>query len=109
MILDYLSNEAEQDQLVLDLDSSSRLALGSRGNLVLRATSSRGGRPVAGAEVTVRMISTVAEPRSLARGRTDGEGRLRLAFDIPPVGRGTAALIIGAASDIGSAELKQLL
>jgi hypothetical protein len=34
---------------------------------------------------------------------------LRLEFDIPSLGRGTAALVVTAAHDIGRAELKQLL
>jgi hypothetical protein len=55
------------------------------------------------------MISTVAEPRMLAAGRTNDQGALELLFDIPPLTRGTAALIITAVSSIGRAELKQLL
>ena len=42
--------------------------------LVLRASSSKSGQPVVGAQVSVRMISTVAEPRVLAAGRTDDRG-----------------------------------
>jgi hypothetical protein len=55
------------------------------------------------------MISTAAEPRMLAAGRTDDEGALALVFDIPALTRGTAALIITAVAAIGRAELKQLL
>jgi hypothetical protein len=109
VILDYLASEAEQEQLQLTLEDGRDLAVGRRGHLVLRATSSRSGQPVAGAEVGVRLISTVSEPRSLARGVTGPEGGLRLEFDIPAVGRGTAALIVTAVSRIGRAELKQLL
>ena len=109
VILDYLSAEAEQEQLVLSFDGATAFAVGRDATVELRAASSRTGAPVADAEVTVRMISTVTEPRNLARGRTDDGGRLRLDFEIPSLGRGTAALIISASSALGPAELKQLL
>ena len=55
------------------------------------------------------MISTVAEPHMLAAGHTNDDGALELLLDIPPLTRGTAALILTAVSAIGRAELKQLL
>jgi hypothetical protein len=109
VILEYLTSEADQEQLVLLLEEEKDLTLGHRATVVLRASSSKSGAPVAGAQVSVRMISTVAEPRMLASGRTDDLGVLSLGFDIPTVSRGTSALIINAISDIGRAELKHLL
>jgi len=109
VILEYLTNEADQEQLLLTLERDSDLGLGRRVELALRACSSKSGRPVPGTQVSVRMISTVAEPRSLAAGRTDDDGAIELAFDVPQLGRGTAALVITAVSSIGRAELKHLL
>jgi hypothetical protein len=109
VILEYLTSEADQEQLVLLLEEERDLVLGSRATLILRASSSKSGQPVAGTQVSVRMISTVVEPRVLAAGRTDDRGVLALGFDIPQVGRGTSALIINAVSSIGRAELKHLL
>lgn len=109
VILEYLTNEADQEQLVLLLNEDANLALGQRAELVLRTSSSKSGNPIPGAQISIRMISTVTEPRVLAMGRTDDRGLLPLAFDIPQVGRGTSALIITAASVIGRAELKHLL
>jgi hypothetical protein len=109
VILEYLTSEADQEQLVLLLEDERDLALGQRATLVLRASSSKSGQPVAGTQVSVRMISTVTEPRILATGRTDDRGVLALGFDIPQLGRGTSALIINAVSAIGRAELKHLL
>lgn len=109
VILEYLTSEADQEQLVLLLEEERDLGLGQRATLVLRASSSKSGQPVAGTHVSVRMISTVVEPRVLASGRTDDRGVLALGFDIPQVGRGTSALIINAVSTIGRAELKHLL
>jgi hypothetical protein len=109
VILDYLTSEAEQEQLHLVLEEATDLALGNHADIQVRATSSRSGQGVPGAQVTVRMISTVAEPRTLAAGLTDEQGGLALKVLIPPLERGAAALIISASSAIGSAELKQLL
>jgi len=109
VILEYLTNEADQEQLVLLLEEESGLALGRAGRLVLRTRSSKSGLPVAGAQISVRMISTVSDPRVLCTGRTDDDGLAALDFDIPIIGRGTAALIITAVGSIGRAELKHLL
>lgn len=109
VILEYLTSEADQDQLLLTVDGDHELTLGAGARLGLKATSSKSGQPVAGARVQVRMISTVTDPRVLASGETDGDGSLALTFDIPKLERGTAALIITAASSLGHAEIKHLL
>lgn len=108
VILDYLTSEARDEQLVLAFDSDPKLN-GLASVLELRATSSRSGDPVAGAQVTVRMISTTSEPRFLGKGTTDDAGYLRMEVDISQEPDGAAALIIAAASSIGRAELKHLL
>lgn len=109
VILEYLTSEADQEQLLLMLDGDPQLSLGQPAAVTLRASSSKSGLPISGAQVSVKMISTVAEPRMLAAGRTHDDGTLELLFEIPPLTRGTAALIITAVSAIGRAELKQLL
>ncbi|HKH47826.1 MAG TPA: hypothetical protein VKM72_24480 [Thermoanaerobaculia bacterium] len=109
VILEYLTNEADQEQLVLVVEDERNLAFGQQGTLVLRASSSKSGAPTVGTQVSVRMISTVSEPRVLASVRADDNGLATLVFDIPQLGRGTAALIITAVSAIGRAELKHLL
>lgn len=109
VILEYLTAEASQEQLLLTLHDGTEVALGAPATLALRTTSSRSGGAVPGAEVTVRMISTVDEPQALARGVTGDDGGLELSFEVPALERGTAALIITASSPIGRAEIKQLL
>ncbi|RMH19203.1 MAG: carboxypeptidase regulatory-like domain-containing protein [Acidobacteria bacterium] len=109
VILEYLTSEAEQEQLVLMLDDASELRPGRTSTLRLRARSSKSGEAIPGATVHARMISTGAEPRVLASGETDADGVFVLRIDIPEVARGTAALIVTAVSGIGQAELKHLL
>ena len=109
VILEYLTNEADQEQLLMVFDGEPELQRGGISTVVLRTSSSKSGGPVSGAQVSVKMISTTAEPRTLAAGRTDDEGAIRLSFEIPALVHGTAALILAAASPIGRAELKHLL
>jgi hypothetical protein len=109
VILEYLTNEADQEQLVLMIEDERDLAFGRQATLILRASSSKSGAPMVGTQVSVRMISTVTEPRVLASGRADDQGLASLTFEVPQIGRGTAALIITAVSSIGRAELKHLL
>ena len=109
VILEYLTSEAEQEQLLLVLEEEVALKVGVTADLALRARSSKNGHPIAGASVSVKMISTFGGPRTLGLGETDDQGFLRVAIEIPAIERGTAALIINASSDIGQAELKHLL
>jgi hypothetical protein len=108
VILEYLTNEAEQEQLVLSMDDIDLVA-GASAHITLRAISSKSGDPVTASKIQVKMISTFGGPRSLAAGETDVQGLLQVQVDIPSVEKGTAALIISAASSIGQAELKHLL
>lgn len=109
VILDYLTAESKQEQLQLSLDDATQLEPGAAGVLALRAASSKNGLPVAGVQVSIKMISTVRDPRVLGSGVTDDEGFLRLDFEVPTVEGGAAALIVTAASVIGRAELKHLM
>ncbi len=109
VILEYLTSEAEQEQLLLVLEEEVDLKVGAAASLALRARSSKDGHPIAGASVSIKMISTFGGPRTLGLGETDESGFLRVAIEIPAIERGTAALIINASSDIGQAELKHLL
>lgn len=109
VILDYLSSEAEQEHLVLVLDGHDEIQTGRSNRLVLRAYSSKSGLPVAGVQVAVKMLSTIADPRTLLTAETDDIGTLEFQLDVPPIDRGSMALVISGASDLGRAEIKQLL
>lgn len=109
VILDYLSTEAEHEQLILVVDGQEELLPGRANQLTLRAYSSKSGLPIAGVQIAVKMLSTVADPRTLLVAETDDVGSLEMQLDLPPVSRGSAALIISGSSDLGRAEIKQLL
>lgn len=109
VILEYLTNEAQHDRLVLMLQEEVELEFGGTSWMTVMASSSKRGSPVPEADVELKLISTLAEPRVLAAGQTDDEGKLRVMVQIPPGQGGRSALIIAATSEVGSAELKYLL
>ncbi len=109
VILDYLSTEAEHEQLVLAMDGQEEIQPGRINNVTLRAYSSKSGMPLAGVQVSVKMLSTVADPRTLMIAETDDVGAIEMRLDVPAFARGSAALIISGFSDLGRAEIKQLL
>ncbi|MDY7096079.1 MAG: hypothetical protein SX243_24155 [Acidobacteriota bacterium] len=109
VILDYLTSEADQEQLLLTVGGDDQLGLGRPVGLAIQTFSSKSGEAVIGAHIAVKMISTVSEPRTLVSGETDDDGSLHLNFEIPELEQGTAALIIVAESAIGTAEIKHLL
>lgn len=109
VILDYLSTEAEHEQLLLVIDGQEEIQPGRVNSLTLRAYSSKSGLPMPGVQVSVKMLSTVAEPRTLLSAETDDVGAIEMRLDVPQYARGTAALIISGSSDLGRAEIKQLL
>lgn len=109
VILEYLTTEAQQEHLLLHLDEEVELAFGQQTLVTVRTSSSKSGLPVAGVQVTVKMISTADEPRILSAGSTDDQGCLDLDLEIPEIVHGTSALIITASSVLGKAELKYLL
>jgi len=109
VILEYLTSEAQQEHLMLLLEEEVELTLGRQSTVTVRTSSSKSGLPVAGVQVTVKLISTADEPRILSSGVTDEGGCLGMDLRIPEIVQGTSALIITAASPIGKAELKYLL
>lgn len=109
VILEYLTSEAEQEQLLLVLENEPEIRSDSAVELVLRTCSSKTGQGIPGTSVHVKMISTFGGPRTLAIAETDEEGLVRLDLEIPRVDRGTAALIVTGQAEIGQAELKHLL
>jgi hypothetical protein len=109
VILQYLETEAEQEHLVLVLDGPEEIRPGRVSRLTLRAFSSKSGHPLAAVQISIRMLSTVSDPRTLLSGETGEGGELELELDVPSVQGGSAALIISGSSELGRAEIKQLL
>jgi len=109
IILEYLDSKAEEEHLILMMEVDREFALGQPAALDFRTKASLSGAPVPETRISVKMISTVTEPATLAYGETDAQGELRLVLDVPDLQGGSSALIVTASSDIGTAEIKHLL
>jgi len=109
IILEYLDSKAEQEHLILMMEVDQEFELGQSASLDFRTKASISGDPVPATRISVKMISTVSEPATLAYGETDAQGELSLHLEVPDLQRGSSALIVTAAADIGTAEIKHLL
>lgn len=109
VIIDYLSSEAASEHLELSLMTGGELVSGDSVALTVRAATSLTEKPVAGAHVSIRVVSTVGPPQILFRGVTGGDGLVKSTCNIPNIGNANAALIIAASSPLGNNELKQLI
>lgn len=108
-ILEYLQAEGEVDTLELVLDSPLRPTFGSVFSLQMRARLCHSQNPVGGAEVSIRLVSSLKKAMTLLTGKTDGEGLFKGSVELPPSQPGQCAIVVSCASDFGNDELKALV
>jgi hypothetical protein len=108
-ILEYLAHEGDTDTLELVLDQAIRPVFGQPFAFSVRARLCASQSPVAGAEMSVRIISSFKKASVLASGRTDGDGFFSAQVDLPPSQPGHCAVVIACASDFGNDELRALI
>jgi hypothetical protein len=109
VIVDYLASEAASEHLEIALTADAELVSGETLMLTVRASTSLTEKPLAGAHVSMRVVSTVRPPQILFRGVTDADGIVKSVCVLPDIGTGNAALIIAASSSLGNNEIKQLI
>ena len=107
VVLEYLARDAGLDALRIELDSREALLEGQPAVLGLRVVADSPGRPVAGALVTVKLISTHDRPREIARGETGEDGSCRIRIDVPVLPGAHGAIVCQAQSGNRNAELKR--
>jgi hypothetical protein len=109
VIVDYLASEAASEHLEIALTANAELVSGETVTLTVRASTSLTEKPLAGAHVSIRVVSTVRPPQILFRGVTGADGVVKSVCVLPDIGTGNAALIIAASSSLGNNEIKQLI
>jgi hypothetical protein len=109
VIMDYLASEAASEHLVLSVVKGGEIVTGDAVALSIRAVTSLTERPVSGAQVSIRIVSTTGPPQILFRGATGNDGLVKTTCHIPDIGPANAALIIAATSPLGSNEVKHLV
>jgi hypothetical protein len=109
VVLAYLNSQAGEDRIMLRIEDADRFVEGSTSNVELGVSRSSEGQAIAGANVKVKLISTVDKPKTLFEGTTDEGGRAGFSVALPILTEGTCALIIQARSEGETAEVKQLI
>jgi len=109
VIIDYLANESQHEHLELSIASHGDIFSGDSVELRVSAKTAVSQEPIVGAEVLVKVISTVDKPVVAFRGKTTGDGTCLARFKVPDFNEGNAAVIITASSPHGNDEIKQLV
>lgn len=108
-ILEYLQQEGEVDTLELVLDEPLRPTFGEVFRFRIRARLCGSQKPVPGAEVTVKLVSSLKKAVGLTNGKTDAEGRYFGEIVLPSSQPGQCAVVVSCMSDLGFDEVKAVL
>lgn len=108
-ILEFLQQEGDVDTLELVLDEPMKPTFGQGFKIHIRARLCNSQQPVAGAEVTVKLVSSLKKAVPLAGGATDAEGRFTVDVPLPPSQPGQCAVVVSCLSDRGFDEVKAVI
>jgi hypothetical protein len=107
--VDYLASEAASERLELAVTLGGEFTSGESVAVSASTTTSITRKPVANAQITIRIISTSRPPQVLFRGVTGNDGLVKVTCAVPDIGHGNAAVIVSASSPAGSSEIKHLV
>jgi hypothetical protein len=108
-ILEYLAQEGDVDTLEMVVEEPLAPTFGSTFGFRVRARLCLSQAPVPGAEVTVKLISSLKKASVLAMGRTDPEGCYLGRVELPPSQPGHCAIVVACACDHGTDEVRALI
>ena len=109
VVLEYIGTEVGLEQIRLEMAEQLTLIEGTKPELLLRVIAEASERPVAGAKVTVKLISTKEKPKEIFAGTTGQDGRVQAGFEIPELPGANAAILFQAEAAGNNAEIKQLV
>lgn len=109
VILDFLSREVGLEQIRLDIVGQPALVEGATVALRFRVIAESSDRPVAGAKIVAKLITTRDKPRELFTGATGADGTVEATLTIPVTEGANAAVLVQADASGNNAELKQLV
>jgi hypothetical protein len=108
-ILEFLQQEGDVDTLELVLDQPLKPTFGSLFQVQFRARLCQSQSPVVGAEVNVKLVSSLKKATGLLSGRTNSEGLFTGEVQLPPSQPGQCAVVISCSSDQGFDEVKAVM
>jgi hypothetical protein len=108
-ILEFLQLEGDVDTLELVLDQPMKPAFGEPFRVQVRARLCQSQSPVADAEVSVKLVSSLKKANNLLTGRTASDGRFTGEIQLPPSQPGQCAVVISCSCDQGFDEVKAVV
>ncbi len=108
-ILEFLQQEGDVDTLELIIDQPLKPAFGSLFRVQVRARLCQSQSPVAGAEVAVKLVSSLKKASGLLSGHTDAQGQFLGEVQLPPSQPGQCAVVVSCSSEQGFDEIKALV
>ena len=105
-ILEFLQQEGDVDTLELVLDQPLKPAFGHLFKVQVRARLCQSQSPVSGAEVAVKLVSSLKKATGLLSGRTGADGLFSGEVQLPPSQPGQCAVVVSCTSDQGFDEVK---
>jgi hypothetical protein len=109
VVLDFLSKEVGLEQIRLELADQITFLEGTQPTVSLRVIAEASDRPVAGAKVIIKLISTKDKPKEVFAGTTAQDGRVEAKFEIPKLPGANTAILFQAEAAGNNAEIKQLV
>jgi hypothetical protein len=110
VVLEYLAGEdAATEAILLQIIDDQELVEGTRPTMRLKVLEEGSERPLQGAQVTIKLISTQDQPSELFAGPTDDEGFIEALFEIPEQPGANVAILCQAAIGEVHAEYRQLV
>ena len=109
VVLEFLAREVGLEQIRLEMSEQLTFVEGTEPELSLRVIAEASDRPVAGAKVTVKLISTREKPKEIFAGTSGQDGRVEAKFQIPKVPGANTAILFQAEAAGNNAEIKQLV
>lgn len=108
-ILEFLQREGDIETLEMVLDQPMKPVFGVAFPLKFKVRLSRSQAPVGGAEVTVKLVSSLKKAVVLGAGKTDPQGVFSSEVEIPPSQPGQCALLVTCAGEYGMDEVKAII
>lgn len=110
VVLDFLGHEGGPARIRLEPEEHIALVAGETAKVPFRVVVDADDRPIAGAVVRAKLLSTAHRPRKLFRGSTGEDGRIEVELELPPFEEDADAAVLFQVEAAGcNAEMKQFV